>query len=972
MSKFMLIIIILISLVFFSGTLYWLLLPYLGVGWAYVVEQMLPVAIAFIAVFVVLKKKNFNFNSIKKILHEHKNYFVLLLVFSVLAHGWIMGYYFFAEDVSSILSPINNNVSQFLFNPIINGYPFSPFVLSFLLFGVNVLAYNLFSFFLFFLGVILFYWFVYVVISDKFPAFIAALFFTTTPAFLDMFSWQGSVQGMSAVLVLSLVSLIFLAYYQKSSDYNFHLLSLFFFISSLNMGFVRTGGIVIVIFFMLFFLRPKFKFTAKDSMVSGFSYLIAWVGFIWIRFGLGLLFAPFSFLFKTTDSIAHVSYLPFISYYMSHLIMPTALARLILPAVKESFSGLASISIIFILGLSTLFALAALALIAVKKRKKITWWTILLGVVFILANIFYLPFFTLGATTKIMLFDLHFVFDVPPYGPGARYVFFPALGMSILFMVLIIGLIKNNRFVRKIGIFLMISIIGMNVYLSIIGHQKIIKYISTPEKSLIGNFLKLVPRDGKLKLVFSANPQKNAIDNNVGGRNWLYGFYKYNEISYINDEDEFYRLINSGVYKKENIYAFYNNPETNAFKDLSREIRQQTFKSKGSSSDFRINFLSKASSIARISTDGKNYNALNRALLESEDINYRLLFKKTLAIDLSVERLQTDRLPYSDFVVLNTEYPNILWSIVPENYPAVFNQEYNIPSEFNLESFNYLSLKDFSLLNKMEIVSILDERDRLRRGIFVSVSNKDTDEKRVDENALMDGLYASDPSPSKEEKFYLAKSSPAVIDITLPYPIILGRVLLNTPKSYATEYIPTDFDVLSSNDGVFFEEVRDPIENQEKLDWSPNNGRMIYANLKPVRSRYLKLVFKKTSGNPVMFDEIIVDDRNALKYSPQQIADYHRNAFLYVDNLDLLNSLTSLRYYSRIPLIYACAEDVDWQRQNKNFGILLPGVWKVKEIDLTEKKIILPINCNGSSLRKIIIFGPPYATKILVNSATLQ
>lgn len=963
--------IIVFSFYLFSGKPYWLLLPYLSVGWAYVIEQMLPIAIAFTAGLVILNKKNFNLGSIKNILYEHKNYFILLLIVSILAHGWILGYYFFAEDVSSILSPINNNVTQFPFVPIINGYPFSPFVLSFLLFGVNAFAYNLFSFFLFFLGVILFYWFVYVVSSNKLSAFIAALFFTTTPSFLDMFSWQGSVQGMSAILVLSLLSLIFLVYYQKCLNYNSYLLSLLFFVAALNMGFVRTGGIVIVILFMLFFLRLKLKFDIKNSIISGFFYLIIWVGFIWIRFGLGLLFVPVSLLFKTTDSVAHVAYLPFISYYLPHLIMPTEVAKLVLPAIKESFNGLTSVSIIFILGLSILFALFALALIAVRNRKKIVWRTVLLGVVFIFANIFYLPFFSGGRTTNIAVFDSYFVVDVPPYGPGARYVFFSTLGISILFMVFIIRLIRGNGFIRKIGIFLMISIIGVNVYSGIVGHRKIIKYISIPEKSLISNFFKLVPRDGKSKLVFSANPQRNAIDNNVSGKNWLYGFYKYNELAYTNNESELYKLINSGAYKKENVYAFYNNPETNAFTDLSGKIRQQVFESKMDGSDFAINFLSKGSSITRVSTDGEDYNTLKRALLESEDINYRFSFKKTLTIDLSVEHLQADILPYSDFAVLNTKYPNILWNIVPENYPAVFSQRYNIPSEFDLESFNYSPLKDFLLSDKLEIISILNERDKLRKGMAVFVSNKDTDEKRADENALIDGLYTSDPSPGKEEKFYLAKSNPEVIDINLPYSIILGRILLNTPKSYAVKYVPTDFDVMSSNDGIFFEKAG-AAENQEKSDWSPNNGRMININLKPIQSKYLKLVVKKTGGKPVMLDEIVVDDQNALKYSPWQIIDYLRNAFLYMDSQDLLKNLISVQYYSKVPLIYACAEDADWQKQKENFSMLLPGVWRVERVDLNTARTALQINCNGSVLRKIIIFGPPYPAKILVNSAILQ
>lgn len=958
----------------FGGNLYWLLLPKIGVGFSYVAEQMLPAIVALIIGFVIftIDKKKLSLNSLKNILFDHKNYFIPLLAAVILAHGWILGYYFFAEDVSSILSPVNNHNLQFPFRSLINGYPFSPFVLSFLLFKTNAFAYNLLSFFLFLGSASLFYWFLYTLLNNKFFSLLASLFFATTPSFLDMFSWQASVQGMSSVLVLSLLSLIFLIYFQRRpSDYHHLLLSLLFFTSSLNMGFVRAGGIAIVILFLILLLGPKLKLSLKDRVVSLLSYLIIWLFFIWIRFGLGLLLAPVSLLSKAGNNLAtETTYFSFIAYYLSHLILPTEIARFILPKIKENFSSLESVSFIFILGLLTLFSLFVLTLVAFWKRKKIVWWVVLLGIIFILANIFYLPFFSAGATSKVALFDQYFVRNIPPYGPGARYVFFPALGISILFTIFTVGLIKRKRIFRRIGIFLIIVAISLNIYLSFKGHLKVIQSISIPERSLIDNFFKLVPADLKPKLVFSANPQKNAIEHNVSGKNWLYGFYKTSELTYANSENELYALINSGKYKKENVYAFYNNPETHIFADLSSDIRQQIYESKGSANGQTINFSVKGASITRTNIDGKDLGILKRAILESEDLNKRLLFKKTLTIDLSVDRLLPKILPYSDFI-LNNGYPNILWSLVTENSPAIFDQKYGPPPEFTLSSFNYSDLSDFPLSDKLGIISILNARDKLRKNMSVVVSNKEIEEKRSDENALIDGQYNADPLPSDEEKFYLARKNPVTIKINLPYPIILGRLLLNTPKAYAAEYAPSDFEVTSSNDGIIFEEVGDT-QTQEENNWSPNNGKMVKINLKPISSQYLRLAIKKTSSKPVMLDEITVDDWNGLKYSPEQIVDYQRNAFLYLENQTLLDHLVSLDYYNKIPLIYACAEQTDWQRQQRDFKTFLPGVWKVKNLDLHTPRLTLPINCNGSVLRKIIIFGPPYPVKMLVDGAILE
>lgn len=928
-------------------------------GWAYVVDfggiLFLPLSISLI---YFLKKYGFSkiIKKVKSWIINNKIQAIILLLCLVIVRHYVLDYYFFAEDVYSILWPLNNGS----INPswyIVNGYPFLPFIFSFLVFNTNALFYNLLSISLLYFASLVIYEAIKLLIKNRTISLLSAIFFLITPSYLDAFSWQATIQGSLLAFNISMLSIIFFILYRKESNKVFLMMSLLLFASSFKIGFVRSAGMIFVIeYIILVFFKKNVKPFTK--IIEGSMYFLIWLGYGFIS-----SIAPFSSGRVPMDYKLIFDNLIFpLFYYTSKLFIPFQVAKNIIP-LRELFFPFVP-SAIWLYGGILFIVLMITGLIGIVKIKKIYGKILVLGVSFFIFNIFYIPIFQ--TVPHVEIFDRHFVMQSPPYGPGSRYVLFSAVGIGIILSTLFYYLItRKNVFFKAISVFL-VAYLALNAFYTIQSHRAITNSIGKPDRFFFNSFFKLVPRNGQPKLVFSSNPQKNAIDVNVGGATWLNGFYKQNELIYTKNEENF--IAFSPRFDRKNIFAFYSNSETNSFKDISKDIYSELLDKNRKKEKYPLKFSSKPSNIIKPKTDAMGRNKLNRSILISDDLNYRILSKKNFPLDMSFKEAIANNFPYSDFVISEDKFPDILWSIISNNYPSFFVKINQVPDEFILDSFDSNSIKNIDLSKKEEIIEILKRREDLGKNMQISVSDK-KDDARVDETALIDGLYSSEPYPTGSQKFYRSEKNHVTIDLSFSYPIVLGRVILNTPLGYSSRYYPNNVEVMSSFDGLNYQSVSFE-EDRASSAWSPNNGKMIQVNLKPLVSKYLKLIL--TNNDVIILDEIVVDEQNSLKYTPQQIIDYRIKAFLSVDDLDSLNNLKSVDYYSKLSLVYACAEDDDWETQKRNFSKLLSGVWHNEEFDLRNKKIALSINCNGSVLRKIVIFGPPYPGELKINNAFLE
>lgn len=172
----------------------------------------------------------------------------------------------------------------------------------------------------------------------------------------------------------------------------------------------------------------------------------------------------------------------------------------------------------------------------------------------------------------------------------------------------------------------------------------------------------MVPRDGQKKLLYSVNPEKNTIDRNIG--DWLYAFYKPDELLYTKSYEDVKKKVSSGMYEKSNFYAFYNNTHTQTFKDVSELARSEIFDNKLSQDiDQLIQDADLHTSFTKTNNSTFPY-VLKRGIYISEDFNQQILSPRKLSISVHKSMLPI-QFPYVDGFVAIKDYqdafPRSIW-----------------------------------------------------------------------------------------------------------------------------------------------------------------------------------------------------------------------------------------------------------------------------------------------------------------------
>src|SRR3989344_3766684 len=248
--------------------------------------------------------------------------------------------------------------------------------------------------------------------------------------------------------------------------------------------------------------------------------------------------------------------------------------------------------------------------------------------------------------------------------------------------------------------------------------------------------------------------------------------------------------------------------------------------------------------------DRKDIFISSRALAISKEISRRVISQKSLDLDMKIST-KDFIFPFMDVVIKEklTAISKDLWEKISTNGPLIVKTSNSIVSDLALGAFNNISKGD-----KLKIIEILKQREDLKRGLSISVSNIYEDDDRIKKESLTDGIFNSDPAPTKDESFYLAKTTPVTIIFKCPHAITLGRLLLNTSKSFSTEHIPIEADVLASLGGNYYEKVGS-LGSVANSDWSPNGGTLINISLKSILADSINIVVTKTAAKPVSFDE---------------------------------------------------------------------------------------------------------------------
>lgn len=836
--------------IFYSGA-YRLLINFVDIGWAYVIDQFLPLAVTSVIAFVVIKR-NVSAGVIKRYVSVNWLPILIIIITSLVVHGLMLGNYFLGEgwgvlqgiNEPSLVNPSDPGLStNVLLHPIegyFRGWYLGIMILSYKLFWNKAELYNFVNLILYILTANILYIFLNQLFRKMIiPSLVGTLFFITTPSYMDMFPRINDPAGLPITLATGILSLIFLFAYQKNSRFTYYVLSVMFYLSAIKIGFGRLHPFIILPLYMCLFPTISSRFVRlniKRSVLLGIPFVGIFLSYLLVVFILpehvfekGHVTLPTGL--HGQSELYTKNYLVALSALVTYLFVPSQFAEAYYPSIKKFLGQFpfvsGEISLTFIFGIFALGGLALLGLVALKNIRKRWGRLTVLALIAMFAHLVLTPFFAdRYAYLDLRELDREFSFTSSNFGPGTRYVFIPAMGLSMLVALATYWVI--TKFKKRMYIFLifMAALFVYYAYLDITNHIYYNTKESGPGRIIPEKVLSMVPHDGQKKLLYSTNPAKNSIDGRHGGAKWLYIFYKINELEYINSFEDASQKTASGIYEKNNFYAFYNNPHTQSFKDISLFAKSELYENRIDQKTVKLTQNANLTTSFTTTNDPSFPLILNRGVLVLEDLSQRVLSSRNLSISLHKK-------------------------LLPGDYPYV------------------------------------------------------------------------DAFITKE-------------DGSNPFPLGILDTLKNKPEPVNIKQLSLALSVKSLNNQLI--------------------------NILPPRSRIeiaRKLIERETSKEK---DEIVTSDlEKAIKH--------------YIDSHAILNTFLDSPSFNSLALIYACAEDDDWEKQKKSQE-MIGGMWYTKEFPLKKNRaseeLTLDLTCFGSVLRKIVIIGPPYPSQLTIENIVLQ
>lgn len=742
--------ILLLSIPIFQYKIYWFLVEELGVGLSYAIDQLLPLIITGILAFIVIKKY-IPINEVRKYISINIKPILLIIFVTLIVHGWVVGNYFMGEEPNTILRQVNTESKEAFVQGILRGYHYGVYILSYELFSTNSIPYNIVALLLYIVTAIVLYIFLNQLLKGKIlPALIGTLFFVTTPAYLDMFFWQSNFSGMPIALSAGILSVIFLFAYQKNLKFIYYLLSIMFFLSMLKISFTRLHGFIALPLYMcLFPLSLPFKLNLKKSFYLALPYLSIFFIFLTTVF----LLPDHSFEKGVTvkgTPLNTQGYFEVLSMFIAYLFMPSKFAETYYPLIKqfllEHLFIPTNISLTLIIGIFCIIALAIIFLTALRNIREAWGRLIIFALVAIFANLVLTPLFIQGYNDSVIM-DQRFSNTGVSNGPGIRYVFVSAMGLSMLVAVVTYWVVVIKKKCIRTFLILIFLFFVYYSYLNIASYIIALKNINPGVSSIPNSIFSMVPRDGKQKLLYSANPEKNTIDGSIG--EWLHAFYKANELTYINSLPDVKNLIASGKYQKSNFYAFYNNPTTQTFKDVS-ELAKYEFYNKLDRNTNQI-FQDVNLITSFVETHNPSFpSVLSRGIYISEDSNQRLLLPQEVLF-LVHKNIIPNRSIYIDaFNVQDNKkwrgspFPMAIWDML-KNKPLIVDiGQLNIP--LSVKSLDNRTINTLSFESRMQIANELIKRENSNNKDEIIMSDVEKINKHYIDNQEILDIFQNSPS----------------------------------------------------------------------------------------------------------------------------------------------------------------------------------------------------------------------------------
>ena len=754
-------LILLLSIPIFQSSVYRFLVYKIGIGFAYSIDQFLPLVVTCLVAFIAIRKQT-SIRIVKRYVSSNAMPLLVIILTALIVHGWVLGNYFFGEEPNAVLRPVNIGEVE---NPLdLRGYHLGMYILSYELFYTHVIFYNIVALLFYILTTIILYIFLNYLFNQKIsPALVGTLFFVITPAYMDIFSWHLHFLGMPIALSVGLLCLISLLAYQKNSKPYFYLLSLMFYLSMLKISFARLHGFIALPLFMcLFPLLSSTHFYKSD--IKRFALLVLPYVCILSIYLLIVFLLPdhiflklFPSLFPgseyagaditlTRKVVSFDGYWVILSLLIAYLFIPSRVAEVYYPKLKEFLQEFpfipTDISLTFFFGTLIIIILSIAGFVALKNIKK-TWGRLTaFSLIVLFANLVFIPLLIQGYSDITQL-DQRIASTSPGNGPGIRYVFVSSMGLA-MFIAAVTFLVSKHRKSTLIFLVPIFALITYYSYLNISSHLDGLKGIHPAQSAVPNSVFSMVPRDGYKKILYSANPAENAIDKKIGG--WLYAFYKPDELLYTKSLEEVKKLISSGKHEKSNFYAFYNNTQTQTFKDVSQLAKNEFFDNKVSQETTK---LIQGTNLNTSFIETKNPFlpfVLKRGVYISESFNQQLLSPRQLSISVEKSMLPI-KFPYVDGNILGKDYqdlfPRSVWDSL-NSRPLDFSVK-QINLAFTVKSLNNYLITELSSESRIKVAKEFVNREVTNKEEIIMSDLEKVNKHYIDSQEILN-VFLDSPS----------------------------------------------------------------------------------------------------------------------------------------------------------------------------------------------------------------------------------
>jgi len=554
---------------------------------------------------------------------------LIILITVLISYGQLLLMFPWQDDHTIFfkLAHINDKAGFFGSGPIGQGgykYIITPFIAIYKLFGFNIFFYYLFGIIFYFLAS----WVIYKVISkilDKPSGMVAGLLFAAgfiaSDGFIRIFN---TLATSTSIILVSLLALSYWSYYKTKKLY-WYLLSLFFYVLSIELFIIRTHYLlsVIVAFELIFLAFKEFPKSIFKSILRLTPFVYIFYRYFILNgdarstgvkdFVIGLMHGQFYLLYGFLTSVAHLSVPDWfsnifnknidIAYFLLFLIV----LMFVVKSVRDQRQRFISI-FVFLVIFIWYFVSKKIFNAPVLNLGRNDFFIVFLGgfVIFVFTILFrYLSKY--GDKQKLFLFFLIWalanIAAYSAYSPTVsymsvqRYLAHSFFAISAMFAVLFsIFHSRKNLISRIITTFVIVwgagNLIGAFIYQKdiVVNRSNVEKKFYTELRSYLpvikkGDILYFdVANDARQNFAdcfsVASMPEETAIA-------WQYGIDRY-DLRRITDFNDLTTLIGKGTFgdindnslKIGNVYSFYysKNGLINTTTDLKKFINGTSLK----------------------------------------------------------------------------------------------------------------------------------------------------------------------------------------------------------------------------------------------------------------------------------------------------------------------------------------------------------------------------------------------------------